>query len=159
VSGGPETGAGILGVIYALGHIVVVVSKWLKDRERKRAMESVPPTELALPPPATDRAVLARMDRADQDDALVTALLKARDDLMDERRKVEVLRAENSKLAFRLHALEQETARKRVQLRAERLATRTLREQLSHVEKELAEARGELELAHADLRRALLVRE
>jgi chromosome segregation ATPase len=79
--------------------------------------------------------------------------------MMDERRKVEVLRTENNKLAFRLHALEQETARKRVQLRAERLATRTLREQLSHVEKELAEARGELELAHADLRRALLVRE
>jgi hypothetical protein len=155
----PETGAGILGTLYALGHIAVVVSKWLRDRERKRAMESVPPTEVHRPSQEVDRAILARLDRAEQHDAIVAALFRTQGELVDERRKNEVLRDANNRLALEVHALKADNERKDMQLRAERLATRTLRDQLSQVEAELATAKGELELAHADLRRALLVRE
>lgn len=155
---GAAAGGSILAILYALGHLAVAASKWLKERERKRAMESVPPTEVHRPSQEMDRAVLARLDRAEQHDAIVAALFRGQADLVDVQRQLAVLRNENSKLALKVHALESDAARKDVQLRAERLATRTLREQLSHVERELAEAKGDLEVAHADLRRALLVR-
>jgi len=156
---GAAVGATILGVLSSLGTIIVYVAKMLRERERSKRMSSVPPTELEPPPPAHDLSVLARLQRADQDDSLVTALLRVQGELVDTQRKLEVLRNENNKLALRVHELEHDNARKDVQLRAERLANRTLREQLAHVEQELATKAGELELAHADLRRALLVRD
>ena len=144
---GPGAGASLLAILYAIGHIAVAVSKWLKERERRRAMESVPATEVHPQPPAVDRT-----------DALVVALLRAQADLVDTQRQLAILRDENSKLALRAHTLEADIARRDTQLRVERQAVRTLREQLAHVEQELAAAKMECEVAHADLRRALLVR-
>lgn len=154
---GAAAGTTIVTVLTSLGTIIVWVAKWLRERERRRAMASVPPTPGHEPPAATDQT-LARLDRAEQHDALVGALLKAQRDIVDTQRKLELLRNECTKLALRVHALEGDVARKDVQLRAERLATQVLREQLAHVEQELVTARSELEVAHADLRRALLVR-
>lgn len=154
---GAAAGTTIVTVLTSLGTLIVWAAKWLRERERRRAMASVPPSP-EYRPPATDPAILARLDRAEQHDAIVAALFRSQADAVDDRRKIEILRNECSKLALRVHALEADVARRDVQLRAERLATQVLREQLAHVEAELAASRGELEVAHADLRRALLVR-
>ena len=155
---GAAVGGTIVTVLTSLGTIIVYAAKWLRDRDRVRRMKSVPPSELAPPSPAMDRAVLARLDRAEQHDAIVSALLRTQGELVDTQRKLEVLRADNNRLALKVHALEGDVARKDVQLRAERLSTQVLREQLAHVEQELATAKMEYEVLAADLRRALLTR-
>lgn len=156
---GPLSGATVLAF---LGAVLTYVTQRLKEanKRRLRDAQSIPPSdEQDVPSPAADRALLARLDRAEQHDAIVGALLRTQAELVDERRKLEVLRSECNKLALRVHALEGDVARKDVQLRAERLSTQVLREQLAHVEAELVTAKGDLEVAHADLRRALLVRD
>jgi hypothetical protein len=156
---GPAAGGTILAVLSSLGYLVIWLAKWLRERERTKRMKSVPPSELAPPPPAVDRAVLARLDRAEQHDAIVGALLRTQGELVDEKRKNEVLRDANNRLSLEVYALKQDNERKDVQLRAERQSTRTLREQLAHVEAELAAKTSDCEVLAADLRRALLVRE
>lgn len=155
---GAAAGTTIVTVLTSLGTLVVWAAKWLRERDRRRAMASVPPSP-EYRPPATDPAVLARLDRAEQDDAIVRALLRAQGELVDTQRKLEVLRSECSKLALRAHALEGERDRLRSQLSVERQAVRVLREQLAHVEAELREKEAEKEVLAADLRRALLVRQ
>jgi hypothetical protein len=142
---GPAAGASIVGVLYAIGHIAVVVSKWLKERERKRAMSSVPPTALPPPPPAVDRAVLARLDRAEQHDALVAALFKGQVELVDTQRKLDVLREENYRLAVRDRAKDDEIARLRLKLKADEMAIGVLREQLQHSEQERAQLASDVQ--------------
>jgi hypothetical protein len=155
----PElVGGGALGALMLALRLALA---WVERGNRKRLERaaSVPPSSgHSVPPPALDRAVLARLDRAAQHDAIVGALLKAQVDLVDEQRKAEVLREECHRLALRVHALEQDNARKTVQLRAERLSTQVLREQLAHVEQERDTAVSEKECLAADLRRALLTR-
>jgi hypothetical protein len=156
---GPLSGASVLALLAAAVKYVT----WRLEQANKRRLrdaQSIPPSEgQDVPSPAADRALLARLDRAEQHDAIVGALLRTQADLVDTQRQLAVLRNECTKLALRVHALEGDVARKDVQLRAERLSTQVLREQLAHVEAELVTAKGDLEVAHADLRRALLVRD
>lgn len=155
---GPLSGATVLAFLSAL---LTYATQRLRARtnRRLRDAQSIPPSEGIEPPPDTGKAILERLDRAEQHDALVAALFRTQAELVDERRKNEVLRDANNRLALEVYELKRDNERKDVQLRAERLSTRTLREQLAHVEQELAGIKGELELAHADLRRALLVRD
>lgn len=154
---GPLSGATILAFLSAALTYATRRLQAANNRRLKKA-QSIPPTEGLEPPAPSDRAVLERLDRAEQHDAIVAALFRTQGELVDERRKNEVLRDANNKLSLEVYALKTDNERKDTQLRAERLTNRTLRDQLSHVEKELAEKTAELELAHADLRRALLVK-
>jgi hypothetical protein len=156
---GPLSGASVLALLAAAVKYVT----WRLEqanRRRLRDAQSIPPSEgQDVPSPAADRALLARLDRAEQHDAIVSALLRTQAELVDERRKNEVLREANNRLALEVYSLKEDNERKDLQLRAERMSTRVLREQLAHVEAELVTAKGDLEVAHADLRRALLVRD
>ncbi len=155
---GPLSGVTVLAFLSA---VLTYATQRLKAAGEKRLKnaQSIPPTAGHEPSPQADRAILARLDRAEQHDALVGALFRTQAELVDERRKNEVLREANNKLSLEVYALKMDNERKDTQLRAERMSTRVLREQLAHVEKELAVKNEELELAHADLRRALLVRD
>lgn len=155
---GPLSGATILAFLGAALTYATQSLKAANKRRMKRA-QSIPPSEGLELSPDTGKAILERLDRAERHDALVSALFRTQAELVDERRKNEVLRDANNRLAIEVYELKRDNERKDVQLRAERLSTRTLREQLAHVEQELAGVKGELELAHADLRRALLVRD
>ena len=153
----PASGASILGVAVLVLTLALELVK-RGNRKRQESAKSIPPTAGHEPSPQQDRAILERLDRAEQHDALVGALFRTQAELVDEKRKNEVLREANNKLSLEVYALRHDNERKDTQLRAERMSTRVLREQLAHVEKELAAKNEELELAHADLRRALLVR-
>lgn len=147
---GPLTGAGVLGVLALALRLALA---WV-ERGNKRRLEraqSVPPTPGNSPPAAVSQT-LSRLDRAEQHDAIVSTLFRVQADLMDRDRQMAILRDECSRLAVRTRALEQDVARKDTQLKAERLATQVLREQLAHVE-------AEREQLAADLKRALVVRD
>jgi hypothetical protein len=155
----PElVGGGALGALMLALRLALA---WVERGNRKRmeAAKSVPPSPShSVPPPAADRALLARLDRAEQHDALVAALFKGQAELVDTQRKLDVLREENYRLAVRDRAKDDEIARLRLKLKADEMAIGVLREQLSHVEQERDTAVSEKECLAADLRRALLVK-
>lgn len=76
----PEGMGGAAVVLLGGGlKLVTAYLEWRKTRDAKRAMSLVPPSPQLQPPgPAVDAAVLARLDRAEQHDALTTALLRER---------------------------------------------------------------------------------
>lgn len=101
-------GAGGAAVVL-LGAVLKAITaylEWRKTRDAKRAMSLVPPSP-QVRPPETDPGVLARLDRAEQHDALTTALLRERWTVSDRDRELAELRRE---LAAKTLALELEQA-------------------------------------------------
>jgi hypothetical protein len=142
----PElVGGGALGALMLALRLALA---WVERGNRKRmeAAKSVPPSPShSVPPPAADRALLARLDRAEQHDALVAALFKGQVELVDTQRKLDVLREENYRLAVRDRAKDDEIARLRLKLKADEMAIGVLREQLQHSEQERAQLASDVQ--------------
>lgn len=151
---GPGTGVSVLAVLLAALQLGIALVQRKKRKDLERA-QSIPPTEGHEPAVPDGQAILERLDRARQHDAIVGALFREQADHVDTQRKLAVLRDEMNKLALRVHALETDNARKDTQLRVERKANGVLREQLAHVEQELATRNAAYDELAGDLRRAL----
>ena len=101
---GPAAGGFMLAVLYAIGHIIVAVSKWLKAREQAREMAAVPPTVVRPPGPDVDAAVLARLQRLEEHDVLTTALSRSEARVDDAERQIQELRRELERVTLQRNA-------------------------------------------------------
>lgn len=121
---GPVAGSFMLAVLYAVGHLLVAGSKWLKERERKREEAKVQPTALPPPGPEADAAILARLRALEAHQEWTAAM----DDL---ERQLAQARAEAANLAARLHVAEAACRVAHSQLAARDALLRRLRDQLA----------------------------
>jgi hypothetical protein len=99
---GPAAGGTVLAVLSSLGYLVIWLAKWLRDRDRTRAMQSVPRTSLAPPGPAVDATVLARLRQLEEHQTLSAELARAGWQVDEAERELAALRLENGRLATQL---------------------------------------------------------
>ena len=104
MSGAPEAGTWIGATVTVLGYVIVRAAKWIEDRRRKTAMESVPHSTLPPPGPAVDAAVLRRLQRLEEHDVLTTALTRSERRVDDIEQLVQDLRRQIERLTVQRDA-------------------------------------------------------
>lgn len=139
----PAAGATLLTALSSLATIVIAAAKWLQERERAKAMRSVPPTKAHLPSEAEQAASLSRLRSIEDHHELTGALSRARWRMDD--------------LELRVAELERENERLATQLKIERTGRSIANDLLRAKDEALARMRDELTKARARSRGAMVV--